>query len=365
MLTSLSIKNYALIDNLQVSFNNGLTIITGETGAGKSILLGGLSLVLGKRADLSSVKNTSEKCIIEAVFDIANYNLKQVFAEEDLDYEPQTIIRREILPSGKSRAFVNDTPVKLDALQALSSFLIDIHSQNQSLDLTNNEFQFKVIDSFAGNETVLEEYLSHLKQYKVLQNELNKLQTFQAEAIKEQDYNLFLLNELEEAKLVDGEMESLEEEYETLNNVEDIKEKLVISNQLLGEEEVGIISTLTELKNNLQRLSSISAKYEELFNRVNSSLIELDDVYAEVENYQEQLEADPKRLEIVNSKLQIIHNLFQKHNTNAIDELFKIISTINSKMTILSKSFSTFSGINDRIILKRSYSVQFLWDLKP
>ena len=349
MLTSLSIKNYALIDNLQVSFNNGLTIITGETGAGKSILLGGLSLVLGKRADLSSVKNTSEKCIIEAVFDIANYNLKQVFAEEDLDYEPQTIIRREILPSGKSRAFVNDTPVKLDALQALSSFLIDIHSQNQSLDLTNNEFQFKVIDSFAGNETVLEEYLSHLKQYKVLQNELNKLQTFQAEAIKEQDYNLFLLNELEEAKLVDGEMESLEEEYETLNNVEDIKEKLVISNQLLGEEEVGIISTLTELKNNLQRLSSISAKYEELFNRVNSSLIELDDVYAEVENYQEQLEADPKRLEIVNSKLQIIHNLFQKHNTNAIDELFKIKNQLSQKVSITENLDSDISKVEEEI----------------
>ena len=349
MLTSLSIKNYALIDNLQVSFNNGLTIITGETGAGKSILLGGLSLVLGKRADLSSVKNTSEKCIIEAVFDIANYNLKQVFAEEDLDYEPQTIIRREILPSGKSRAFVNDTPVKLDALQALSSFLIDIHSQNQSLDLTNNEFQFKVIDSFAGNETVLEEYLSHLKQYKVLQNELNKLQTFQAEAIKEQDYNLFLLNELEEAKLVDGEMESLEEEYETLNNVEDIKEKLVISNQLLGEEEVGIISTLTELKNNLHRLSSISAKYEELFNRVNSSLIELDDVCAEVENYQEQLEADPKRLEIVNSKLQIIHNLFQKHNTNAIDELFKIKNQLSQKVSITENLDSDISKVEEEI----------------
>lgn len=349
MLTSLSIKNYALIDNLQVSFNNGLTIITGETGAGKSILLGGLSLVLGKRADLSSVKNTSEKCIIEAVFDIANYKLKPIFAEEGLDYEPQTIIRREILPSGKSRAFVNDTPVKLDALQALSGFLVDIHSQNQSLDLTNNEFQFKVIDSFAGNETVLDDYISHLKQYKVLQNELSKLQTFQAEAIKEQDYNLFLLNEMEEANLVDGELESLEEEYETLNNVEDIKEKLIISNQLLSEGEVGIISTLTELKNYLQKLSGFSTKYDELFNRVNSSLIELDDVYAEVENYQEQLEADPKRLEVVNSKLQIIHNLFQKHNTDAISELFKIKDQLNQKVSITENLDSDISKVEEEI----------------
>ncbi len=334
MLTSLSIKNYALIDNLKVNFNNGLTIITGETGAGKSILLGGLSLVLGKRADLSSVKNTSEKCVIEAVFDIADYNLKQIFTEEDLDYVPQTIIRREILPSGKSRAFVNDTPVKLDALQTLSEFLIDIHSQNQSLDLTNNEFQFKVIDSLAENEPVLEDYYSNLKHYKSLRNKLNKLQVFQSEAIKEQDYNLFLLNELEEAKLIGGELESLEEEYETLNNVEEIKENLLISNQLLSEEQVGIIHTLTELKNNLHKLSNFSPKYTELYNRVNSGLIELDDVFVEVENLQEQLEANPKRLEVVNSKLQIIHNLFQKHNTNSITELLKIRGELSGKVSL-------------------------------
>lgn len=253
------------------------------------------------------------------------------------------------MPSGKSRAFVNDTPVKLDALHALSGFLVDIHSQNQSLDLTNNEFQFKVIDSFAGNETVLDDYISHLKQYKVLQNELSKLQTFQAEAIKEQDYNLFLLNEMEEANLVDGELESLEEEYETLNNVEDIKEKLIISNQLLSEGEVGIISTLTELKNYLQKLSGFSTKYDELFNRVNSSLIELDDVYAEVENYQEQLEADPKRLEVVNSKLQIIHNLFQKHNTDAISELFKIKDQLNQKVSITENLDSDISKVEEEI----------------
>lgn len=349
MLTSLSIKNYALIDSLQVDFNNGLSIITGETGAGKSILLGGLSLVLGKRADLSSVKNTSEKCVIEAVFDIANYNLKSIFTEEDLDYEPQTIIRREILPSGKSRAFVNDTPVNLDALQALSGFLIDIHSQNQSLELTSNSFQFKVIDSLAGNEEVLTEYSNHLKQFRSLQNELNKLKTFQADAIKEQDYNLFLLNELEEAKLVDGELETLEEEYETLNNVEEIKEKLIISNQLLSEEQVGVINTLTELKNNLQKLSGFSVKYEELFNRVNSSLIELDDVYSEVENLQEQLEADPKRLETVNFKLQILHSLFQKHNTNLISELLAIKEDLAKKVSITENLDNDISAIENKL----------------
>lgn len=349
MLTSLSIKNYALIDNLQVNFNNGLSIITGETGAGKSILLGGLSLILGKRADLSSVKDKSEKCIIEAVFDIANYNLKNLFKEEDLDYEPQTIIRREILPSGKSRAFVNDTPVNLDALQALSNYLIDIHSQHQSLELTNNEFQLKVIDLLAKNEATLINYSNHLNEYKALLKELNKLKIFKAEAVKEQDYNLFLLNELGEADLIEGELETLEEEYETLNNVEEIKENLIISNQLLSEEQVGIISTLTHLKTNLQKLSSYSIQYKELFNRVNSSLIELDDVYSEVENLQEQLEADPKRLDVVNSKLQVIHNLFQKHNSNAIGELLKIKDELAEKVSITENLDSDISNMEIEI----------------
>jgi len=349
MLTSLSIKNYALIDKLHVNFNNGLSIITGETGAGKSILLGGLSLVLGKRADLSSVKNKSDKCIVEAVFDIANYNLKQLFITDNLDYEPQTIIRREILPSGKSRAFVNDTPVKLDALQTLSNYLIDIHSQHQSLELTNNEFQFKVIDSLAENDSLLDNYSNHLNEYKSLQVELNKLKNFQTEAIKEQDYNLFLLNELEEAKLVDGELESLEEEYETLNNVEEIKEKLLVSNQLLSQEQIGIISNLTELKNNLQNLLSYAPKYEELYNRVNSSLIELDDVYAEVESLQEQLEADPKRLEEVNSKLQILHNLLQKHNTDSISELLKINEELSEKVSLTENLDNDIFNIENQI----------------
>ena len=172
MLTTLSIKNYALIDQLQVNFTNGLTIITGETGAGKSILLGGLSLILGKRADLSSVKNQSEKCVIEATFDIANYNLKPLFKAEDLDYEPLTIIRREILPSGKSRAFINDTPVNLDSLQILGEHLLDIHSQHQTLQLTNDDFQFQVIDALAENGNLLQGYSSNLSEFKSLQAEL-------------------------------------------------------------------------------------------------------------------------------------------------------------------------------------------------
>ncbi|WP_100612306.1 DNA repair protein RecN [Confluentibacter lentus] len=333
MLVSLSIKNYALIDNLQVSFNDGFSIITGETGAGKSILLGGLSLVLGKRADLSSLKNTDEKCVIEAVFNISNYHLKSLFKAEDLDYEEQTIIRREILPSGKSRAFVNDSPVNLNSLQLLGERLIDIHSQHQTLELTSNDFQFQIIDALANNDAELQNYKSELKLYKSLQKELNELLHFQAEAIKEHDYNTFLLNELVEANLVVGEVELLEEEYETLNNVESIKEKLAESYQLLGEEQIGIISTMTLLKNSLQKLAGMSSKYEELYNRVNSSLIDLDDVFAEIDGLQENLEANPTRLEAVNLKLQKLHNLMQKHVVTDVSELITIKNNLEEKVS--------------------------------
>lgn len=333
MLTSLSIKNYALIDYLHVNFNDGFSIITGETGAGKSILLGGLSLVLGKRADLSSLKNTDEKCVIEAVFNVSNYNLQSLFKAEDFDYEEQTIIRREILPSGKSRAFVNDSPVNLNSLQLLGERLIDIHSQHQTLELTSNDFQFQIIDALANNEGELQNYKQELKLYKLLQKELKELLHFQDEAIKEHDYNSFLLNELVEANLVVGEVELLEEEYETLNNVESIKEKLAESYQLLGEEQIGIVSTMTSLKNSLQKLAVMSSKYEDLYNRVTSSLIDLDDVFTEIDGLQENLEANPSRLEEVNLKLQKLHNLMQKHVVSDVSELITIKNTLEEKVS--------------------------------
>ncbi|WP_111306790.1 DNA repair protein RecN [Confluentibacter sediminis] len=333
MLISLSIKNYALIDNLQVNFNDGFSVITGETGAGKSILLGALSLVLGKRADLSSLKNADEKCVIEAAFSISNYHLQSLFKAEDFDYEEQTIIRREILPSGKSRAFVNDSPVNLNSLQLLGERLIDIHSQHQTLELTSNDFQFQIIDALANNDQELENYKTELKAHKVLQKQLNELVHFQTEAIKEYDYNSFLLKELVDANLVVGELESLEEEYETLNNVESIKEKLAESHQLLGEEQIGVISTLTLLKNSLQKLASMSSKYEDLFNRVNSSLIDLDDVFGEIDVFQEHLEANPNRLEAVNMKLQKLHNLMQKHATAEVSELINIKNNLEEKVS--------------------------------
>jgi len=341
MLTSLSIKNYALIDNLQVDFNDGFSIITGETGAGKSILLGGLSLILGKRADLSSLKDTEQKCVIEAVFNIKNYKLQALFKSEDFDYENQTIIRREILPSGKSRAFVNDSPVNLNSLQLLGERLIDIHSQHETLQLTSNEFQFQIIDALADNDVELQSYKTELKAYKTLNKELQELLNFQSEAIKEHDYNSFLLHELTEANLVAGELEILEEEYETLNNIEGIKEKLSEAYQLLNEEHVGILSALTSLKNTFQKLSTFSSKYEDLFNRVDSSLIEMDDVYAEVDVLQENLEADPNRLAVVDAKLRLLHNLMQKHAVISISELIEIKSQLEEKVSFTENLDST------------------------
>ncbi|MDG1715165.1 DNA repair protein RecN [Lacinutrix sp.] len=333
MLTSLSIKNYALIDHLHVDFNNGFTIITGETGAGKSILLGGLSLILGKRADLSSLRDKESKCVIEAVFDVTNYNLESLFSTEDLDFEPQTIIRREILPSGKSRAFVNDSPVNLSSLQLLGNRLVDIHSQHETLQLVDDAFQFQVIDALANVANDLNVYSQKRKEYKTLNKALNQLVAFQTEAIKEHDYNLFLLNELTQAKLKSEELESLEEELETLSNIDAIQEKLTASNQLFSDEQIGVLNNVTELKNTLKQLSSISNKYEDLYNRVNSSLIELDDVFSELERFQEDLEADPNRLQEVNARLTLINNLFQKHVVNSIEDLIIIQAQLLEKVS--------------------------------
>ncbi|PIB32166.1 DNA repair protein RecN [Gaetbulibacter sp. 5U11] len=332
MLTGLTIKNYALIDQLQVNFNDGFTIITGETGAGKSILLGGLSLILGKRADLSSLRNPEKKCIIEASFDISKYKLKNLFKDQDLDYDTQTIIRREILPSGKSRAFVNDSPVNLSNLQALGEHLIDIHSQHETLQLVDDAFQFQVIDALVNTEANLEAYNLHLKEHKVLQKQLKQLQQFQAEAIKEHDYNSFLLNELVAANLKEGELEVLEEEYELLNNVEAIQLKLEQANALLSEEQAGVLTSLREVKAAFQKLASISNTYQDLLDRVTSSLIDLDDVLVDIERFEDKLDADPNRLEVVNAQLMTLNNLMQKHLVKSIEELIEIREALSKKV---------------------------------
>ncbi|HAV54969.1 MAG TPA: DNA repair protein RecN, partial [Aequorivita sp.] len=246
MITSLAIKNYALIEDIRVEFNEGLTIITGETGAGKSIILGALALVLGKRADLGSVKDPSKKCVIEGHFQIKNYQLENIFEENDLDYEPQTIIRREILPGGKSRAFVNDTPVALNQLQTLAPYLVDVHSQHETLEIVSETFQMEVVDALAGNAEILKSYKAQFQDYKKVSEALSALKLQKENASKELDYNSFLYDELQQANLKKHNQKELEEDFETLNNAEDIKEALVNANLLLDEEQIGTLQTAKE-----------------------------------------------------------------------------------------------------------------------
>jgi len=332
LLSRLSIKNYALIDRLDVSFANGFTCITGETGAGKSILLGGLSLVLGKRADLSTLRNKDEKCIIEGEFEIKNYNLSLFFVENDLDYENTTIIRREILPSGKSRAFINDTPVNLDVLSRLGVRLIDIHSQHQTLQLAENEFQFKVIDSLANNKELLIDYSNHLGIHQNTSKELLQLIDFQSNAIKEHEYNSFLLNELEEAHLQDGILEQLEEQYQQLSNVETIVEQLSKGHHLLNDDPVGILNLLSELKQVANKLSSFGTAYDSLDKRIQSIFIELDDVGTELQALLENADMNPQLLDEVNTKLQLLYDLQKKHGVKEISALLQIKEELTAKV---------------------------------
>lgn len=324
MITSLAIKNYALIEKLTIDFSKGFSIITGETGAGKSIILGALGLALGKRADLTSLKNKEEKCVIEAHFEISKYNLLPFFEANDLDYEDDTIIRREILPSGKSRAFINDSPVNLQELQELGFHLIDIHSQQQTQELSDEAVQFKIIDAIANNLEVITKYQSELKKYKADKSKLNTLIKRKSEASKEQEYNSFLLVELAGAKLKSGEQEVLEENYEQLNNVEIIKESLDKSLAIANEEQIGVLHNLNEIKNSIQKIAPFSTEYNLLFERISSLKIEFEDIAIELNRCSEKLINDPEQLNLINQKLQLIYNLQKKHQVNTVDELLEI-----------------------------------------
>lgn len=346
MITTLSIKNYALIEKLSIDFSKGFSIITGETGAGKSIILGALGLVLGKRADLSSLKNKEEKCIIEAHFEISKYNLKPFFETNDLDYEDDTIIRREILPSGKSRAFINDSPVNLQELQELSLYLIDIHSQQQTQELSDENVQFKIIDAIATNSDVIVAYQILLKQYKSEKSKLNALIKKQAESYKEQEYNQFLLTELKEAKLKAGEQEPLESDFEKLNNVEIIKESLDKSIAITSADTVGVLSGLNDVKTALQKIAAFSPEYQSLQERVVSVLIEMDDITNELNDSSESLISDPAQLELINQKLQLIYNLQKKHQVATVEELISIMSHLDQSVEELGNLGDDIEKLN-------------------
>lgn len=332
MLLSLSIKNYALIESLETDFSNQFSVITGETGAGKSILLGALGLVLGNRADLTSLKDKEQKCIIEAVFLISNYHLEVFFQENDLDYEDKTIIRREILPSGKSRAFINDSPVNLQELQELGTFLLDIHSQHQTRELSESAYQLEIIDAVAENSSNVISYQKQLTVYKSKQKQLNEMLVEKQTLEKEYEYNSFLLNELLSANLKDGEQEELEQAQEQLSNVEFIKENFSRILSIANEEQLGAIVNLKEIRVALQKVSGFSPIYSQLQERFQSAFLEIEDIINECEQTSDKIIADPERLELVNTKLQTIYTLQKKHQVQTVQELLKVQDHLDSKV---------------------------------
>jgi len=342
LLASISIKNYALINELHIDFSSGLSIITGETGAGKSILLGALGLVLGNRADLTTLKNTTRKCVVEAVLSIDKYNLHDFFAREDIDYEINTIIRREILPSGKSRAFVNDTPVTLSVLNGLRSKLIDIHSQHQTLQLSDQQFQFQLLDAFANNESKLASYQTGLVQYTSEKNRLEEIQNAQREANLQYDYNSHLYNELLEANLVEDEQEALEEKLEKINNVEEIKQNLSEALQVSTDDTIGIQNLLYSLESKLTKIAPYSKEYQELSERISSVKIELDDIVGELETANEQVDFNPSESTQLNDRLQLIYNLQKKHYVNSISELLLIQEELSVKVSATENAEQRF-----------------------
>ena len=338
MLSSISIKNYALINELHIDFSSGLSIITGETGAGKSILLGALGLVLGNRAELSTLKNTTKKCVVEAVVGIDKYNLEDFFETEDIDYEPNTILRREILPSGKSRAFVNDTPVTLSVLTLLRARLIDVHSQHQTLQVSDQQFQFQLLDAVASNDSNLTSYKSELAKYISEKKRLEEIQLAQREATLQYDYNAHLYNELLEAKLIEDEQELLEEKLEKINNVEEIKQNLSEALQLATDDTIGIQNLLYSLEQKLAKISMYSKEYQELSDRISIVKIELVDIIREIETTNESVDFNPSEADQLNDRLQLIYNLQKKHYVNSISELLSIQSTLSEKVSRVENS---------------------------
>lgn len=342
MLVALSIKNFALIDDLKINFPEGFIIITGETGAGKSILLDALSLILGKRADLSVLRNTDEKCVIEVEFSLQKYEFQNLFEQLEIDYEDITIIRREILPSGKSRAFINDSPVNLDTLSKLGQVLVDIHSQHQTLALADTDFQFQIIDAMAENKELRTAYSALWSSLKKVQKKLNELIDFQKNAAKEYDYNLHLLKELKSAPLQKGIQEELEETYQEASNIEEVKESVSESLYLLTDENIGIVNQLRELKRTFSSLIEYKQQYRDIFERIESTFFELEDLKNEIAHIDENIESDPEILEEVSQQLNLIYSLQKKHKVLSVEELIEIQNQ-------LEKAVSQSENINEDI----------------
>ena len=354
MLISLKVKNYALISDVDMHFDKGMNIITGETGAGKSILIGALGLALGKRADISSLRDKEDKCIIEATFDVRGYALQPIFNEHDLDYEEQTILRREITSSGKSRSFINDTPVNLKSLEELGANLIEIHSQHDNLQLFKSDFQYYSLDILAGLLEDQKAYASDLKTLKKDKITLEKYRQQESELAKESDFNQFLFDELAAAKLEYIEEVELTAEQELLENAEDLIRTFNDADQLVSGSEIAITSQLQELRAILK--SQKSTITLAISDRVNSVLIEMQDIAHEVAKNAEHIEVNPERLTEVNEKLGLIFNLKSKHRAADIMELMSVRNELEQKLNV-TESLSGEIAILEQSIAKHEITL--------
>ena len=354
MLTKLSIKNFALIDSLEIDFSNGFSIITGDTGSGKSILLNALSLIVGKRADHTSLKNDQFKCIIEGEFDLKSYELKKIFLENDLDYFQHSILRREILPNGKSRSFVNDSPVRLEIMKSIGEKLVDIHTQSQSLVSSKDDFFFSLIDSLSEQQNIVTNFSQNLSIYKEMNLELEKLNRLNASLQNDYDYNQFLFNELNNAKLRDGEQEELEESLKVLKNSEEIILSLNEIDNLFQNDPNCIENQIRNLNSILNNLSNYSDKFQEYKNRIESVLIELDDVKLELRNSSLNFNHNSTDLEGFESRLNLIYSLQKKHSVNSIIQLIELKDNLKKKLDDNQVVGIDIDNLKNDILIKES-----------
>ncbi|MFQ9315399.1 DNA repair protein RecN [Dysgonomonas mossii] len=339
MLRSLYIKNYALIDSLEIDFEPGFSVITGETGAGKSIILGALSLILGQRADIKAIKQGESKCVIEGSFDVSAYDLRAFCEEKGIEYDPDSyILRREILSTGKSRAFINDSPVSLTDLKELGGQLIDIHSQHQNLLLSDTRFQMQVVDALAGNKELLSRYQQAFHQYKQSEKALAELREAVRKSKEEEDYLRFQIESLTEATLQEGEQEELENELETLTHAEDIKSALFKIHSLLSDDDKGIVLGLKEGLNTSQQLAKVYARSEEISERLQTAYIDLKDLASEMDKLANDVEFNPERLAFIESRLDLIYTLQKKYHVNAVSELLALYEEFKQKIENIESS---------------------------
>lgn len=351
MLKQLTIKNYALIKHLSMEPSAHLNVITGETGAGKSIMLGAIGLLMGNRAETKVLWDENEKCVTEAVFDISAYNLQKVFKAEDLDYDNQTVLRREISPGGKSRAFINDTPVTLDVMKRIAGRLLDIHSQHETLQLGDQSFQLNLVDAYAANQRLLDTYSACWDAYILSKKNLDDLNDQARQLRQEADYIRFQLDELVKANLEQNEQGSLENELNVIDHAEEIKTKLQSALEILARSEYASRSSLAEANGHLQSISDFSPAYEALHRRLESLVIELDDIVNEVEKADERVEYDPERAEFIKERLSTIYRLLKKHHVNSVKELLVIQHNLQQQADLttnldeaLAKAAKTFEA---------------------